>query len=453
MRSRPREETKEARPLSGKLMYCASNFNASSSRSSPPISTRTLARVQSDMLELDGPQWRSRSARLKADYEDLLHGKIQVQRRIFQLEERKKTLRSERFRAKYEDELRRRKLLFQSEERDRERERRAQSARAASDAPEGGGVRKPKKGGTNKGVTLADPAAASSPGGASEPPEAAPPPAPTDAENRAKLKMLRAKRRSTMMAKGVAAAALAGKRAWEISNKEAQDGGGVRSGRLAKAQMRPPREVQGVVVLPHGLGAADLKPPMRRKVQSARRALRQTIQTYANAHSEASPRKAGKGGKQRPASAGPGRDPARSGVENFAHWGFRKTAVPSAKSKRRPRPHSSPPKGSVSPERRGASSGAAGKAAGGGVAAGKGKRAASARGGRGKKGANASLCSEEAAQGVLQLGNGWKRCPPALFDVSNMGEIHFRIQALQDQGAKPGHNDLTNPEPDILARP
>jgi len=43
------------------------------------------------------------------------------------------------------------------------------------------------------------------------------------------------------------------------------------------------------------------------------------------------------------------------------------------------------------------------------------------------------LSSKEAMTGKLQLGSGWRPCPPAMFDVSNMSPVHGKIRAWQDQ--------------------
>ena len=43
------------------------------------------------------------------------------------------------------------------------------------------------------------------------------------------------------------------------------------------------------------------------------------------------------------------------------------------------------------------------------------------------------LASKEAMTGKLHLGSGWRPCPPAMFDVSNMSPVHGKIRAWQEQ--------------------
>ena len=51
-----------------------------------------------------------------------------------------------------------------------------------------------------------------------------------------------------------------------------------------------------------------------------------------------------------------------------------------------------------------------------------------------------AITSKEASTGKLQLGYGWRPCPPAMFDVSNMSPVHGKIRSWQEEEfGKAGH--------------
>ena len=136
------------------------------------------------------------------------------------------------------------------------------------------------------------------------------------------------------------------------------------------------REVQGTVTLPHGKEES----PKVKRVNSAKTNYRHPLTGQL---------------VQRPSSQPAGGLLNSKTVDmNFAFWGFRKkpkSAGPGGGKKQRPPPATMSGRNRV------------------------------------------LLSSKEAMTGKLHLGSGWRPCPPAMFDVSNMSPVHGKIRAWQEQ--------------------
>lgn len=415
----PEEHQEELRR---KLSFCIHSYRHASS--STPISTRSLQRIRRELAE-GNPKLQE----FKEDKEDYLNHKLSIQHQMQQLEERVKRERYNAFSARYESELRNRRLLFQTQERMNEMKRPWTATGSPSHSP--------TKSTSSKEVTFAEGAASAerekerekinderaldANQNKSKPssPKVSPLRESKARASREKGKEVVGGGKRSSGAKGNVEVALEITQIPTGGSKESTPAEKAKEKRKSLMKAKHPQDKRKSLVKSAGEKGSNARSGRSSFMKSAssrhfeeevhrgnlnerknmsfasRRGLREVQGTVTLPHrKEAAPRVRKVNSArtnyrhpitgqllQRPSSQPTGGLLNSKTVDmNFAFWGFRKTR--SAGKRQAPR---------------------------------------------------VVVSSKEAMTGKLHLGSGWRPCPPAMFDVSNISPVHGKIRAWQDE--------------------